>query len=72
MLSRMTLSVSIIVFKAAGSAQSASESKALAASERKCAYKPNDSGVLKMSRKRFPATRAIEASVAKDWEYENQ
>ncbi len=72
MLSRMTLSVSIIFFKAAGSAQSAPELNALAASERKCAYRSSDSGVLKMSRKRFPATRAIEASVAKDWEYGDQ
>ncbi len=68
MLSRITLSVSLIFFKAAGSAQSASVSKAFPASERNCVYRFSELGVLKMSRKRFPATRAIEASVAKDWE----
>jgi len=67
MLFRMTLLVSILFFKAAGSAQCVSELNALAASERNCAYKSSDSGVLKMSRTRFPPTSAIEVSVGNDW-----
>lgn len=66
MLSRIALSVSTSFFKAAGSAQSRSDSNISAASKRKSSYARSEGALLMISIKRLLATREVDASVAKD------